>query len=69
MSSLMNVLLTMWMVSSGCAARVASTIGRTGSSSVRTWASSPGIRPTSRTAVPSAEISPACGGALNGSIS
>ena len=69
MSSLMNVELMTWMVVVGWAARAASMIGRTGTSSFRTWGFSPGILPTIRIADPSADVSSASGGALSGSMS
>ncbi len=69
MSSLMNVESMTWMVVVGWAARAASMIGRTGSSSFRTCGFSPGILPTIRIADPSADVSPASGGALSGSMS
>ena len=66
MSSLRNGLLIAWIVRSGCAARAASTIGRTGAMSGVTRASSPEMRATIRTVVPSADTSPASGGASSG---
>ncbi len=66
MSSLMNVLLIAWIVSVGFAARAAARIGPTGAISGVTRVSSPEIRATIRTVVPSAETRPAAGGASNG---
>ena len=69
MSSPMNVLLTAWMTRPGLAARASSRIGRIGTSSAATRSLSPGTRATIRTVEPSAETSPASGGAWSGSTS
>ena len=66
MSSLMNVLLMAWIVRVGFAAVAASRIGRTGAMSGVTRVSSPSMRATIRTVDPSAQTSPASGGASNG---
>ncbi len=66
MSSLMNVLSMAWIVRFGLAAFAASRIGPTGAMSGATRVSSPEIRATIRTVVPSALTRPASGGASNG---